>query len=355
MTNVCAENYTVGTSVQLSDALNDLPVGKSSEITLTADISFYGEVYVNRGTKITFKLAGHKLNIYGRTRADMLSAISIDDALAGSELNALGGIMANSKGSSVTVTHASDPESAFEIPAGAYEGGTIIIKGNLNARHDTAIQSYDKDSSGKPSSVTVNGNVISADDGYSVRADGGGIIVLHGNLQSKETGAMAGNGGQITIEGNVTCESGIGVIASKASTIVVNGIISAPIAIAIGSSDLIPTSQVMQDGYTVYTRSGDDKSMVKVKIPGIATGLVEKPTGGDFLIFPNPTSGKVQIFDPDNAPINEVVIFNIQGNQVLTIDNFQENNLDLSGLSKGTYLIRLKSQSGLYNQKIVKN
>jgi hypothetical protein len=284
----------------------------------------------------------------------MLSAISIDDALAGSELNALGGIKVNNEGSSVTVTNASDPESAFGIPAGAYEGGTIIIKGNLNARHDTAIQSYDKDSSGKPSSVTVNGNLISVyKGGYSVRADGGGIIVLHGNLQSKETGAMAGNGGQITIEGNVTCESGNGVVASEASTIVVNGVISAPIAIAIGSSGLIPNSQVTQDGYTVYSRSGDDKSIVKVKIPAVATGVVDKTTDGGILIFPNPTSGNVKISTPDNEPVSRIEVFNIQGKQVLLTNRLCDNNLDLSGFPNDIYLVKIHTNSGFCVNKIM--
>jgi hypothetical protein len=75
----------------------------------------------------------------------------------------------------------------------------------------------------------------------------------------------------------------------------------------------------------------------------------------DFLIFPNPTSGIAHIYMPEGESINHIEVFNIQGKQVLSIDNFQENSLDLSVLPKGVYLIRIESQSGFYNQKIVKH
>jgi hypothetical protein len=264
-TNLFAENYTVGTSAELDDAISSLPIGLSSHITLTADITFTGEIYVNRGTKLTFHPAGHILTVYGFIRADMLSEIKLDDTQAGSVLNAFGGVRAGSRGSSITVTNASDP---FLIAAGAYDGGTILIKGNLLDSYDTAIQCYGKDDHGNPSSVTVGGNVKSSDEGYAMVADDSGIINVHGNFQSASSGAMAGYSGLITIDGNVDCASGYGVYAYHSSTIIVNGVITAPLPIALVSSDLPPTNQSVQDGYTIYTRSGADISMVKVKIQG---------------------------------------------------------------------------------------
>jgi hypothetical protein len=282
------------------------------------------------------------------------TSTQLNDALSGSELNALGGVMANSKGSYVTVTSASDPESAFEIPAGAYDGGTILIKGNVKAGHDTAIQSYGLDSSGKSSTVTVNGDVNSIDEGYSIVADGGGTIVLHGNLQATESGAMAGSGGQITIDGNINCGSGFGVYVYKASTIIVNGVITSPLPITIGKSDLAPTSQIIRDGYTIYASSGDDNSIVKVKIPN-STGIIEKPTDKDFRIFPNPTSGIAQIYKPESESINRLEVFSIQGKQVLFIDHPGDNDLDLSGFPNGIYLLKIQSKSGIFNHKILKH
>ena len=87
----------------------------------------------------------------------------------------------------------------------------------------------------------------------------------------------------------------------------------------------------------------------------MATGVIEKPTDGNFMIFPNPTAGTVHISTPTGESINRVEVFSVQGKQVLSIDNVQENSINLSGLPKGIYLVRIKSQSGFYNRKIVKN
>jgi hypothetical protein len=87
----------------------------------------------------------------------------------------------------------------------------------------------------------------------------------------------------------------------------------------------------------------------------ITTGINEKPTDEDFIISPNPTAGIARISAPSGEMISRVEVFSVQGNRVLSIDNVQENSLSLSGLPKGIYLVRIKSQSGFYNRKIVKN
>jgi photosystem II stability/assembly factor-like uncharacterized protein len=106
-----------------------------------------------------------------------------------------------------------------------------------------------------------------------------------------------------------------------------------------------------------YASDGTELSYGKDVIftTAITTGVIEKRTSGDFLISPNPTAGIVRISAPSGEMINRVEVFSVLGNQVLSIDNFQENSLNLSGLPKGIYLVRINSQSGFYNQKIVKN
>jgi hypothetical protein len=72
-------------------------------------------------------------------------------------------------------------------------------------------------------------------------------------------------------------------------------------------------------------------------------------------VFPNPTSGIIQICTPNNEPVNRIEVFNIQGKQVLFIDHPQDNNLDLSRFSNGIYLVKILIKSGFYNHKIVKH
>ena len=267
-----AASYTVGNAAELDDALADIDahVGLSHNITLSADISYYDKIWINRGTQLVLHLAGHQLNAYGAVQVDQLSRITLDDAEAGSAFNALGGVMVNSTGVA-TVTNAADPASAYAIPAGAYEGGTLTVKGNVIAARDTAIQSYDSGST-----VTVYGNVVFTDEGYCIRASGGAVTV-NGNVQSSDAGVMADSGGHITICGNVTTND-YGVYAEDGGTITVDGVITAPYPVSIHDSHTAPAEQAISGGYAVYTSSAADTSIIRVKLPVITAPTVTAGT-----------------------------------------------------------------------------
>lgn len=70
-------------------------------------------------------------------------------------------------------------------------------------------------------------------------------------------------------------------------------------------------------------------------------------------LFPNPTSRKLNI--ESEYAIDEVSIYNMVGQQVLNTRNLNSKDMiDLSGLSNGTYSLRIKLQNGdNVNRKIV--
>jgi len=72
-------------------------------------------------------------------------------------------------------------------------------------------------------------------------------------------------------------------------------------------------------------------------------------------IFPNPTSGRIEFQTSGNELLNRIEIFNIQGKPVLSMYYPLDNHLDLTGFPDGIYLIRLQTESGIHNQKIVKS
>jgi hypothetical protein len=72
-------------------------------------------------------------------------------------------------------------------------------------------------------------------------------------------------------------------------------------------------------------------------------------------IFPNPTTGRIEFQTSGNELLNRIEIFNIQGKPVLSINYPLDNLLDLTGFPDGIYLIRLQTESGIHNQKIVKS
>jgi hypothetical protein len=72
-------------------------------------------------------------------------------------------------------------------------------------------------------------------------------------------------------------------------------------------------------------------------------------------IFPNPTNGKIEFQTSGNNPVNRIEIFNIQGKPVLSINYPLDNQLDLTSFPDGIYLVRIQTESGIHNQKIVKS
>lgn len=69
-------------------------------------------------------------------------------------------------------------------------------------------------------------------------------------------------------------------------------------------------------------------------------------------IFPNPTSNKISILSNNNE-VSLVSIYDINGRTVLEINN--TNTVDISNLSNGMYYLKIKTNSGIVNKKIIKN
>lgn len=69
----------------------------------------------------------------------------------------------------------------------------------------------------------------------------------------------------------------------------------------------------------------------------------------EFKIYPNPTSDYLNIHSEE--PILDVIIFNVQGRQVLKSN---QNRLDVSHLTSGIYLIEVKTNSGKDTSKFIK-
>jgi hypothetical protein len=72
-------------------------------------------------------------------------------------------------------------------------------------------------------------------------------------------------------------------------------------------------------------------------------------------IFLNPTNGKIEFQTSGNEPVNRIEIFNILGRPVLSINYPLDNQLDLTSFPDGIYLVRIQTESGIHNQKIVKS
>ena len=69
-------------------------------------------------------------------------------------------------------------------------------------------------------------------------------------------------------------------------------------------------------------------------------------------IYPNPASDNLHVTGLENATIR---IYNLVGTEILTINNANGNyNVDISGISKGIYLVKVEQARGLAVFQLVK-
>ncbi|MDR6761784.1 putative delta-60 repeat protein [Flavobacterium sp. 2755] len=75
-----------------------------------------------------------------------------------------------------------------------------------------------------------------------------------------------------------------------------------------------------------------------------------------FILHPNPASNVLNIEADENISINSIEIFNILGQSVLNLKNQKTfSSIDISGLNKGIYFIRINSNKEITTKKFFKN
>ncbi|GEM_PF-4337307 len=78
-------------------------------------------------------------------------------------------------------------------------------------------------------------------------------------------------------------------------------------------------------------------------------------TGSSFLLFPNPTKNNITISGLNKFELNEMKIFNITGDLVLTSNlNEEKTTFDLSNLLNGVYILEIANNDGIIREKIIK-
>ncbi|MFH6933923.1 T9SS type A sorting domain-containing protein [Flavobacterium sp. FlaQc-30] len=70
------------------------------------------------------------------------------------------------------------------------------------------------------------------------------------------------------------------------------------------------------------------------------------------ILYPNPTTGTLYLSDP-NLTVEKILIYNITGFLVKTVQKGSES-IDLNALTTGTYLAKIYTADGSYNQTIIK-
>jgi hypothetical protein len=98
-----------------------------------------------------------------------------------------------------------------------------------------------------------------------------------------------------------------------------------------------------------YTLNEIYSSAVLLNIPN--------PSFSDyFALYPNPTRDLLNIKTKKNIFIDSIAVFNLLGQSVIQLKNVSnDSSIDVSGLEIGTYLIKISSDKGIFNSKLIKN
>lgn len=112
--------------------------------------------------------------------------------------------------------------------------------------------------------------------------------------------------------------------------------------------DQINTMNATLNGY----RSQLKNSTISVNCSGAITSSdIGSQQIKNLNIYPNPTSGKINISTDEK--INTIIVSNLVGKQVMLFENFDGNSIDLTNLKRGVYFINISTENGILTKKII--
>src|SRR5205085_3587552 len=86
------------------------------------------------------------------------------------------------------------------------------------------------------------------------------------------------------------------------------------------------------------------------------TGISSTETQSGFDVFPNPSSGSINIsFAAASATLRSINIVNVMGQIVkqIPVANQSLYNINLSDITKGVYIVQCQFEEGIVTKKIV--
>ena len=100
----------------------------------------------------------------------------------------------------------------------------------------------------------------------------------------------------------------------------------------------------------IYKQHQEDSCGVpkKSSIPTIENNMTK--------IYPNPTTNNVTI-ENTSCPIKTLSLFDVSGKEVKTVSNINNNQtiISLSDIENGLYIVKIVTEKGIINKKIIKN
>jgi M6 family metalloprotease-like protein len=106
---------------------------------------------------------------------------------------------------------------------------------------------------------------------------------------------------------------------------------------------------------TILTLKSTD-AYAEIKIKGVSLlGINDYADENAITIYPNPTTGKLNIVS-DELRIENIEIFDVYGRKVFEqkAESRKQNEIDITNLSTGIYMVTIHTDKGVVNKKVIK-
>ncbi|UUW10311.1 T9SS type A sorting domain-containing protein [Flavobacterium plurextorum] len=214
--------------------------------------------------------------------------------------------------------------------------------------------------------ITVTTNTPSGDEIHNFTASGktSSFYTITGNLSTTK-GTVTYNNLTLTQCLKIESSTNISFTTSQASTLTLV-LIEASAVIKVDNVDRtasngIVTVSLASGSHTItkkdtanlfYMSTAYSGSTQRIAQTESLTEVSAKTESAQAILYPNPTTGTLYLSDP-NLTVEKVLIYNITGFLVKTVQKGSES-IDLNTLTTGTYLAKIYTIDGSYNQTIIK-
>lgn len=117
-------------------------------------------------------------------------------------------------------------------------------------------------------------------------------------------------------------------------------------------------ADIDNDGYLEMVigneRGGINIYNTVVQVSGVISNTEDKVKTSDIRVFPNPTSGILNIEDSSEFVNSNIKIYNILG-QIVLSESLIDNSVNLNSLPNGVYTIVVEDSKNIYSAKFIKN
>ena len=264
---------------------------------------------------------------------------------------------------SPTIANAGTPQTITTATTASLTGsGTTVGKWTVKSQPTTATASISP--TGNSASVTASGLTVDGEytflytvTGVSPCLDATSTVTVTKSNPSCANPPNANAGTPQTI----TTETTASLIGTGTSTGIWT-LVSGPSSVSINPS---ANSEVIASGLTAVGTYTFNYSVEGVSpcVTANSTVTVTKSTttgvnaaylDANIQLYPNPVTDRLQVDMSNVDGTKSLTLIDMLGRVVYETENASIENIDMSDLSKGMYIVRIKSDFGTYNKTVIK-